>query len=289
MADHDFAGLRCSDVLELAGSFVLGALPSEEADAVRRHLASCPEAHAEITELGGVIPALLESIEVVPPPAGLKARILATAAAEQRAGAAPPSSSAQDLAAGERRPIGRPTLGSDVAQAPRGRFDLGALFRRPIWAGVAAAALVLAVALGTWNLQLRSQVDGLTAYRNGVVQVLDEAARPGAQLAVLVAPNSAPGPTGLAAVDADGRVGMVMRDLAPTTGTQVYTAWLIGSEGTPVPIGEFKVDDSGTASFTTAHPSMGPGVTVALSLEPQAGAKTPTTVVAAGAAQGQSS
>jgi anti-sigma-K factor RskA len=267
VADHDFAGLRCSDVLELAGSFVLGALSPGETDAVRRHLAACPEAHAEIAELRAVVPALFETVEIVPPPAGLKVRILAAAAAERGAGAAP---------AVQQRRSG-------------GRFDLGALFRRPIWAGVAAVAVVLAVALGAWNLQLRSQVDGLTAYRTGVVRVLDQAAKPGAQLAVLVAPQGPAGPTGLAAIGSDGTVGMVMRDLAPTTGTQVYTAWLIGTNGAPVPIGEFKVDDSRTASFTTTHASLGPSVTVALSLEPQAGAKTPTTVVAAGAAQAQSS
>jgi hypothetical protein len=296
VAEHEVAGLRCSEVVELAGAFVLGALPADEAEAVRAHLAACPEAHAEVAELGGVVPALFESVEVVAPPAGLKDRILAAAAAERDAGlatgvdgAAAPDAVAAPLTppiATDARRTGKP---SPVADEPRRGFDLGGFFRRPVWAGLAAAALVAAIGLGAWNLQLRTQVDGLTAYRDGVVEVLEEAARPGAQLAVLVAPNSTPGPTGLAAVGADGSVAMVMRELAPTTGTQVYTAWLIGSEGAPVPIGDFRVDDSRTASFTTAHPTLGPGVTVALSLEPAPGAQTPTTVVAAGAAQTQSS
>ena len=84
-------------------------------------------------------------------------------------------------------------------------------------------------------------------------------------------------------------VAMVMRDLAPTTGTEVYEAWLIGAEGAPIPVGSFRVDDSRTASFTTAHATLGPGVTVALSLEPQAGATTPTVVVALGTARGEAS
>lgn len=301
MAEHDLDGLRCSDVLELAGSFVLGALSPAEADAVRRHLAACPEAHAEVAELGSVVPALFETVEVVAPPPGLKARILAAAAAEQGAGAAQDAGAAtQGAGAATQATAPAPPIESPAvprpsakpypaADPPRGGFDVGALFRRPLWAGMAAAAIVVAIALGAWNLQLRSQVDNLTQYRTGVVQVLEEAARPGAQLAVLVAPDNTPGPTGLAAVGADGSVSMVMRELAPTTGSQVYTAWLIGAEGTPIPIGEFKVDDSRTASFTTAHPTLGPGVTVALSLEPGPGATTPTTVVAAGAAQAQSS
>ena len=271
MADHELAGLRCSDVLELSGSFVLGALTREEMDAVRAHLAACPEAHAEIAELGSVVPALFESVEPVAPPPGLKARILAAADAEQQA------------VAGARVGAAR------RAGTQRRGFDVGALFRRPIWAGIAAAAIVAAVALGALSLQLRTQVDGLSAYRDGVIEVLEEAARPGAQLAVLVGPERAPGPTGLAAVGADGSVAMVMRDLAPTTGTQVYTAWLIGAEGTPIPVGDFRVDEARTASFTTAHATLGPGVTVALSLEPRAGATKPTTVVALGTARAQQS
>jgi anti-sigma factor RsiW len=296
VADHDLAGLRCSDVLELSGSFVLGALAPEELDAVRAHLAACPEAHAEVAELGAVVPALFETAERVEPPAGLKARILAAAAAEQQAEATARAAETQRRGEALRAPDTQGPVDAErsiepfpTADAQRRGWDLGAIFRRPIWAGIAAAAVVAAIALGALSLNLRTQLEGLTAYRNGVVEVLEEAARPGAQLAVLVAPQTAPGPTGLAAVGADGSVALVMRDLAPTTGTQVYTAWLIGDEGTPIPVGDFKVDDSRSASFTTARATLGPGVTVALSLEPQAGATSPTTVVALGTARGQAS
>lgn len=296
MADGDLAAMTCSDVRELAGSFVLGALPALEADAVRQHLASCPEAHAEVEELGSVVPALFEAVEVVPAPAGLRDRILAAAAAEHRARAlasGQPEAAPQGIsgALAPDLPSMPPprTVEPAATGAPRRGFDFGALLRRPLWAGLAAAALVIALGLGAWNVQLRSQIDGLSAYRDNVVEVLEEASRPGAELAVLAAAQGAPGPTGLAAVGADGSVAMVMRDLAPTTGTQVYTAWLIGQSGSPIPIGEFRVDDSRTASFATAHPTLGPGVTVALSLEPKPGAQTPTTVVAAGKAQAQSS
>lgn len=298
MPDHDVAGLRCSDVLELSGAFVLNALEPDEAAAVRKHVAACREAHAEIMELGAVVPALFETVEHVEAPAGLKGRILAAAAAEQATMGAPAAATGAATPDSDRAidpPLGvvdtqRSRIPDPAAaDTQRGGFDFGALFRRPIWAGLAAAAFVAALALGALNLQLRTELDGLTSYRNGVVEVLEEAARPGAQLAVLTAPEDPAGPTGLAAVGADGSVAMVMRDLDPTSGTQVYEAWLIGAEGTPIPIGSFQVGDSRTASFTTARASLGPGVTVALSLEPQAGATTPTVVVAAGAAQAQSS
>jgi anti-sigma factor RsiW len=297
VADREFAGLRCADILEVSGSFVLGALPDDEAAAVRRHLAACPEAHAEVADLGGVVPALFETVEVVEPPPGLKARILAAAAAETQRAADSQRSAVSERATDRQpaiyaaRPAGAQRTTEPYGATDTGRrgWDFGALFRRPIWAGVAAAAVAAVIALGAWNLQLSDELAGLTAYRAGVVEVLEEAARPGAQLAVLKATEGPTGPTGLAAVGADGSVALVMRDLAPTSGTQVYETWLIGADGNPIPIGSFTVDASRTASFTTARASLGSGITVALSLEPQAGATTPTVVVAAGTASPEES
>lgn len=296
MPDHEFAGLRCSDVLELSGAFLLDALPPDEAASIRAHVAACPEAHTEVDELGAVVPALFETIEQVAPPAGLKERILAAAAAEQAARDTPRAAVTPRAAATQRAVDAPRVMDTQRTLKPYPAADtqppgwhLGAIFRRPIWAGIAAAAVLAAVALGALSLQYRTELDGLTAYHNGVVEVLEEAARPGAQLAVLSAPEDPAGPTGLATVGADGSIAMIMRDLDPTTGTQVYEAWLIGAEGTPIAVGSFQVGHSRTASFTTAHATLGPGVTVALSLEPHAGATTPTLVVAHGTASSQAS
>jgi anti-sigma-K factor RskA len=282
VAENTFAGLTCSDVAELAPAFVLGVLTPAESDAVRRHLADCPELHAEMAELNSVVPALFEAVEPVAPPAGLKDRIMAAASADVAArGAAAPRAAAQPA-----RPVEPPR----AVDPQRRSWDLGSLFRRPVWAGIAAAAVVAAVLLGAWNVQLREQVAGLQAYRNGVSQVLDAAAKPGAQLAVLSDPSGAAGPTGLAAIAADGTVAMVMRNLTPTTGSQVYEAWLIAGKQAPVPIGGFAVGSSGTASFLATHPPLGEGVVVALTLEPKEGATAPTLPIRAlGAAEARSS
>jgi anti-sigma-K factor RskA len=77
--------LSCDDVRELAAAFVLGALDDAEADAVRAHLASCADPHAEMAELGSVVSVFAESVLVVEPPAALKGRILAAAAADLEA------------------------------------------------------------------------------------------------------------------------------------------------------------------------------------------------------------
>ena len=78
-------GLSCDDVRDLAASFVLGALTEAEMDAVREHLATCPEPHHEIAELGGVVPVLDAGIPRMEPPSALKDRIMAAAAADLEA------------------------------------------------------------------------------------------------------------------------------------------------------------------------------------------------------------
>lgn len=287
MAEHTFAGLTCAEVADLAPAFVLGALEVTESDSVRRHLAACPEAHPEMAELHSVVPALFETVELVAPPAGLKERILAAAAAQRASDAQPASAAAPTPSRGPAPIDDRRPAGAERQPAPI------SIFRRPIWAAVSLAAVLGVVALGAWNVQLQNQynqlrndVAALAAYRDGVVEVLDSAAEPGAQLALLSAEEG--GPSGLAAVAPDGRVALVMRDLAPTTGTQVYETWVIGADGAPIPVGGFVVRADGTASFTAAQAPVAEGVTIAVTLEPADGATTPTLpIIAAGVAQSQ--
>ena len=87
-------------------------------------------------------------------------------------------------------------------------------------------------------------------------------------------------------MSADGAVTLAMQDLAPTSGAQVYEAWLIAEGGAPVPIGGFQVGGGGAASFIAPHATPGSGLTVALTLEPAAGATTPTQpIIAVGTAR----
>ena len=290
MADHLVGGLHCAEVTEHAAGFVLGALEPAEAAAVRLHLAGCPEPHPEFGELGTVVPALFEVVDIVEPPPALRDRILAAAAADTE------GASDTQRATDTQRADDTQVRGSTLATGRPRRLDSRpsegslALFRRPVWTAIALAAALAVVALGAWNLQLRNEIADLSAYRNGVVEVLDRAAQPGAQLAVLATPGGAGGPSGLAAVAADGSVAMVMSDLKPTVGSQVYETWLIGADGQPVAVGGFQVGGSGTASLVTAQATAEPGVTVALTLEPGPGATTPTQpIIAVGKASTQSS
>lgn len=272
------ATLTCDEVRDLAASFVLGALEDNESDAVRTHLAGCADAHAEIAELGSVLPALAASVPQVEPRPALKGRILAAAAAdlESRSAAASVTPAAAEVAPTSAPPITTPIAFPSAAEretrgVQRGRSGAGA------WVLRIAAVLAIA-ALGGWNLLLQGQLDQSRTYEQQVAAVLDVAGQPGALTAVLTA-EGGDGPSGLAAVAADGAVTLAMRGLAPTSGDQVYEAWAIGGDGTPVPLGGFKVGTAGVAYFEGEGLPTDPGVVLALTLEPGPGATAPTSPV----------
>lgn len=242
------ADLTCDDVRELAGSFVLGALPEAESAVVRAHLASCSDAHAEIAELGSVLPMLDASVPALEPSAALKGRILAAAAAESRA-------------------VVAPVVTPIPFQASRPRTAT------LTWA-MRIAAIFVIVALGGWNLLLRGQLTDAEQYQQTVAAVLDAAQQPGSVAAILT-PDGGVG-SGFAAITADGDVTMALRDLAPTSGAQVYEAWVIGSDGIPQPLGSFQVGRHGTATFDAKAIPAADGLVLALTLEPGPGASTPT-------------
>ena len=277
--------LTCDEVRDLAGAYVLGALEAHEAAAVRRHVAGGhADAHPEVAELGSVIPALLEAVPLVEPPDGLKARIMAAAAADlaARGGArttpppvAEPSATAPTaatapvapapVAPAAAAPIAFP--GAEERAARRGATLAGG------WLLRIAAVLAIAV-LGGWNLLLQNDLGAARRYEQNVAAVLATASQPGSLTAILTADGGSG--SGLAAVSELGDVALAMRDLAPTTGSTVYEAWVIGSDGVPVPLGAFTVDNSRTAFFEGSGLPAAEGIVLALTLEPGPGATTPT-------------
>jgi anti-sigma-K factor RskA len=254
------AELTCDDVRELSGSFVLGALtPAEEAD-VRAHLSTCDDAHAEIEALGGVLPVLNESVPIVEPPVGLRDRILAAAAAEpQTVVPAPIAVPAPTVVPG-------PTAiaSADERSARRARASTGTWILR-----IAAVLAIVARRLEPAPSQPARHCPGVSAVR-----------RPGPRCGAagfadrILTPDGGTGrawPPG-----ADGVVTIAMQDLAPTTGGTVYEAWVIASDGVPVPLGHFTVGTSKTGTLTASGLPTNPGIVLALTLEPGPGATTPT-------------
>ncbi len=282
--------LSCDEVRELAASFVLGALDADEADAVRAHLASCADPHVEMAELGSVLPVLAGSVPIVEPPAALKGRILAAAAAEletRGAGAAEPPRSQVPPGAPvvpDAPPSPTPTPFPTADERQRRAASRSGM---ATWTMRIAAVLAIAL-LGGWGLLLQSQLEGARRYEQSVAGVLDVAGQPGSLTAVLT-PDGGDGPAGLAAIASDGTVRIAMRDLPATSGNQVYEAWVIGSDGVPKPLGGFAVGETGTAYFEGGGLPTEEGVVLALTLEPGPGATAPSstpvslgTAVAAG-------
>jgi hypothetical protein len=274
----------CDEVREMAGAFVLGALGPAEDAAVRAHLATCEESHDEMAELGGVLPALIESVPVVEPPAGLKAQIMAAAAADLAARGAPAAAAvtaAVSTPAAARTPghAPGPTTPRRPATVPTPfptAQDRAARRSRPSVATwiLGIAAVLAIVALGGWNYGLQAKISADTRYQMQVDAVLTIAALPGSRSAIIV-PTGDEG-AGLAAISATGTVTAVMQDLAPTTGSSVYEAWAIGGDGKPLPIGSFTVGSDGIAAFEVPGAPTEDGVVLALTHEPGPGAKTPT-------------
>jgi hypothetical protein len=90
-------------------------------------------------------------------------------------------------------------------------------------------------------------------------------------------------------VTADGRVQLAMTGLAPTTGTEVYEAWVIGASGVPAPIGEFRVTTTGVGRLLSEPAATEPGVTLALTREPGPDSTAPTPpILSLGVAGGSS-
>ncbi len=263
--------LTHDEVLELGAAFVLDALDDDEAAAVRAHLASCDLSHDELTELASVLPALAASAPAIEPPAGLGARIHAAAAADLAPGAAPTSTASGDATPPPSEPIAFPTAAERTQRSER---------RRPLGRWVVGIAAVLAIVfLGGWNVLLQGQLDGARAYQRSVDQVLAVASQPGSLVAVMrpdPAGSPAGGSTGVAAVDAAGNLTLAMQSLAPTSGSEVYEAWVIGSDGVPVPLGNFAVGQAGTASFQGSGLPPTAGIVLGLTREPGPGATTPT-------------
>jgi anti-sigma-K factor RskA len=285
--------LSCDDVRELAASYVLGALDEDEADAVRAHLASCADPHAEMAELGSVVAVLTEVVPVVEPSPALKGRIMAAAAADleaRRGGARTDVQPTEQPAVSA--PVASPAVTAPVASPAEpvpfptsAEREQRAAARAGMGSWVLRIAAVLAIALlGGWNLLLQSQLDAARTYEQNVAAVLDVAGQPGSLTAILTG-EGADAPAGLAAIASDGSVRIAMSDLPATSGNQVYQAWVIGGDGVPKALGGFQVGATGVAYFEGSGLPTQEGIVLALTLEPGPGATAPSSApVSAGTA-----
>lgn len=210
IAEHD-------EMENAVAALVLGALDDEEADAVRRHLETCPTCPGLVVGLRRAVAALPLAVEPVPPPTDLRDRILAAAGADM----------------GSPAVRARPVLVPVRPSAGR---------RRGLWRPATAAAAVIAFALGA-GLGLgigRSTAPPPPAAAVAQHSLSGTGQMQGAQGSVFELKRE-----GLTFVQFSG--------LPPIAADRVYELWLIPSSGQPVPGAIFAPDPLGGKVIVLGH------------------------------------
>jgi hypothetical protein len=260
----------------------MDALSYEEAEGVRKHLATCAPCRDELAKVHGDLALVAMSVEQHPVPVGAKERFMQRIAGTSRAVPAP-----------------APAV---KAPAPVVPIDHVPAKRRGGWIPWAMAALLLlAAGLGVRVIQLGAQLASeqdatgrlarmnaelaaKSAHAEGVLEVLT--AR-NAQHAVLTAATK-PVPMGRAVYLAENG-GLIFQggNLTPLPEGKTYELWVIPANGhAPMAAGMFKPDAAGNASVMM--PPLPKGVMAkafGVTIENAGGAETPTMpIVLSGAA-----
>lgn len=263
--DHD--ALR-----DHTGLYALGALTEEERERFDQHVRVCPQCAAEVRSLGGVIAALPFAVAQVDPPAGLRERIIGGVAG--------------------RTPAATRTVDGGGHAARVTRLPLV----WPAWLA-AAAAIVAAVGLGFYVLQLRERLalveaqlrqaqDRANEAEVQVARASGIAAEARQTLAILSAPD-------LARIDLAGQPparvararafwsrsrGLVFTasNLPPLPPGRTYQLWVVTADA-PVSAGLLTPDPSGSVSVVIdTSPDLATPVAMAVTLEPAGGVPAPT-------------
>jgi len=232
----------------LTGSYALDALTEPERAEVEKHLARCPSCAEEVRGLRETA-MRLAMVATVPPPPGMRARVLAAA------------------------PRGRQL-------PPPGRNPLAVAGQRTGWrrrpgsrAGLTAAVVALAAAVAFLF------VTQLSTSR----QLQQAQASNGAIAAVLAAPDarieSVPGITGgtvTAVMSLRQREAVVTADLPALPGTRVYQLWVMTAAGSARSAGLLATSSPGSPPTLLADGVL-PGDRLGVTVEPAGGTAQPTT------------
>ena len=236
------------EVDELLAPFALDAVTEAEAEFVRAHVRDCADCSATLARLSAVTAALpLAADQVVPPPS-LRSRLLA------------------EVDGGENHMV--LPLASPAARLHLGRRVTGTRLRELIgqprrWVPAAAVAAVIA-GMVAWNVNLQGRLASPDR---------------GATNAVVTATMSDLHRTSVGTVTyiaADHASVVSLRSLSNPSAGRIYELWVIGRNANPQPAGLFSPEADGTKMLLLPH-VLNPGDTIAVTDEPMAGSKAPTT------------
>jgi anti-sigma-K factor RskA len=255
---------------EDAGPYALGALTAGERGRFEAHAASCEACRCEVRAFGAIVNALPLALPQIDPPAALRDRILAAAAAG-------PLYQIKPAAASTRR---RP----------------GQRFATPGWLS-AAGLVVMVTGLGAYTLSVQHRLQGLETRLRDTTARLDrseqqlafaagDAERAHVQLAVLTAPDmrqvdlssqpAAPRAAGRGFLSASNGLLVAATELPRLPAGRTYQVWYL-TRRVPVSAGLIKPDRSGRVTASFAPPPGSPVPTgLAVSIEPDGGVTSPT-------------
>jgi hypothetical protein len=286
--------MLCEEADQHAALYVLGALEAHEEEQVRLHLAGCEDRHALFDQLGGVVPALLETVEPMEPPAELRDRVLAAVAAAPQVAAmrqvaddamgpmlaaapALPGTAATPLSA--RPAVIRAPLARGPSRPPTEPISLAAArdrrASRSRWQPLfAVAAVLLIVALGATTFMFQRQAADAEARASTLRSAIAASLDSHSDVAGLRGTGIAASAAGFAAFPADGGGYIVIHGLPKTDPNRAYQAWFL-ADGKPYSAGLLSVGSDGLAIAQGV--SMMPGASaVALTVEPATGSAAPT-------------
>ena len=217
---------------ELTAAYALDALEPDERSEYEAHLRGCEACQDELASLASVTEALAVAASGPVPKPDLRDRVLAAARAEPQV---------------------------VVPFEPRGRRAV------PVLAAVAAAAAVVALALGLWAMQLSGDLDETRSALERQQEAAAIVADPDAQTVALATGE------GSLVVDSEGRAVLQLTGLSPAPAGKTYEMWVVEGDA-PVPAGLF----SGQGSSELVDGTVDEGDIVAVTLEDAGGATTPS-------------
>ena len=207
MSDHE-------ELENSVAAWVLGAVDADEVDAVRTHIEGCASCREMTSRLGRAVGMLPLEVEEVEPPARLRERILASAAASRSAEA--------PLRLPSRAKVRRPSPKVEIQGRPSGRV--------PGYAAAALVVLALAVGLVAGDLVGREAPSSAVAVRSTLV---GHEGLAGAKASVIDLRSE-----GVALVD--------FSNMPQLDSGKVYEVWLITAAGQADPAGVFVPDVNGS-------------------------------------------
>ena len=249
--------IAARDAHTLAGAYAMDAISERDRARFEQHLAGCQECTREIASLREAT-ARLGAATAVPPPAGLKGRVMAAAAMTRQQ---PPATAEPDA----------PARAGAMIRA-------GAWLRSLAWPGrvaVAAAAaaavvvLALAVVFGVSNGSIRQQLSQAQASSQQIAAVLTAH-----DAQMMTGPVAGGGTATIVMSHSQHALVFTAAGLRALPASRGYELWLIGPAGTR-PVGMLPAGSHGMTGPVIAS-GLRLGDHLALTAEPMGGTSQPT-------------